>query len=162
MERSRLGVLEPFGRNLIQNPCATERLRHWETQESWVSWTVRENRDFVEGAEAQTCFVTWHQWGAREDYSCRYTISGSLLAASRNLVLAEFSSQPDRIPQWNSAEYQQVSHVFQNCGPGVRHIRFLHKGQDEQYWSRDHHFPAILRQQYEARVTNSTVLVKIS
>ncbi|KAJ6661311.1 hypothetical protein lerEdw1_015449 [Lerista edwardsae] len=184
IEWSRLGVLEPFGRNLIKNPCGTERLLHWEIQQGGDGWTVEENLDFVEGAEAQTCFVSsymhcakwqvvdllkeglWEDlldicqpdivisdwWGPREDCGCQYAISVSLLAANRNLVLAEFSLRPNHIPQWNDAKYQQVSHVFQNYGPGVRYIRFLHTGQDTQYWAGH----------YGARITNSTVLVKIS
>ncbi|XP_066495118.1 F-box only protein 27 isoform X2 [Tiliqua scincoides] len=186
MEWGRLGILEPFGRNLIKNPCGTERLLHWEVRHGGEGWTVEENRDFVEGAEAQTCFVSSYQWGAREDCGCSYAISVSLLAANKNVVIAEFSLQPEPIPQWNSAKYQQahlqlvffsrlwgppgvltallwkyltikhwlglVLHVFQNYGPGVRYVRFVHKGQDTQFWAGH----------YGARVTNSTVLVKIS
>jgi len=29
----------------------------------------------------------------------------------------------------------QVSHVFQNYGPGVRFIRFFHGGMDTQFWA---------------------------
>jgi F-box associated region. len=29
----------------------------------------------------------------------------------------------------------QVSHVFQNYGPGVRFIKFYHGGMDTQFWA---------------------------
>lgn len=183
IEWCRLAVLEPFGRNLIKNPCGREQLLHWEIQHGGNGWTVEESRDFVEGAETQTCFASSYQcctkwqvvdllkeglwedlldtyqpdiiisdwWGAREDCGCCYEISVSLLAANKRLVIAEFNLQPDPVPQWSDAKYQQVSYIFQNYGPGVRYVRFMHKGQDTQFWAGH----------YGARVTNSTVRVKI-
>uniref|UniRef100_A0ABM5ERS3 F-box only protein 27-like isoform X1 n=1 Tax=Pogona vitticeps TaxID=103695 RepID=A0ABM5ERS3_9SAUR len=218
MDWCRVGVLRPFGRNLIKNPCGRERFLHWETEHNGDGWAVEANRKFVEGAEAQTCFVSsyrwcaksqlvdllreglWgdlldtHQpeivvsdwWGAREDCSCVYMIQVTLVAADQKSVMARFNSQPDPIPQWNDAEYQQVllaslaseacyalarcyddsgcgplrglqqeevvSHVFRDYGPGVRYVRFWHRGQDTQYWAGH----------YGARITNSTVVVRFS
>ena len=49
-----------------------------------------------------------HRWGAREDCGCVYMIQVTLVAADQKSVMARFNSQPDPIPQWNDAEYQQV------------------------------------------------------
>lgn len=29
----------------------------------------------------------------------------------------------------------QITHVFQNYGPGARYIRFTHGGKDTQFWA---------------------------
>ncbi|XP_053124448.1 F-box only protein 17-like [Hemicordylus capensis] len=184
MEWSRVVLLEPFGRNLIKNPCGRERFQHWTIHHGGNGWEVEGNRHHLEGAEAQTCFVSsyssctksqvvdllreglWEDlldtcqpdicvsdwWGAREDCGCMYKMRVSLLAKDKRSVIAEFMAEPDPIPQWNSAEYQQVSHVFRSYGPGVRYVHFFHEGQDTQFWAGH----------YGARVTNSTVLVKAS
>ncbi|XP_077788523.1 F-box only protein 27-like isoform X2 [Podarcis muralis] len=151
MDCSRVGVLRPFGRNLIKNPCGTEQFQHWVIQHGGNGWRVEENRHHVEGAEAQTCFASSYVWGAREDCGCRYKIRVELLAADWS-VIAEFNANPDPIPQWNDAQYQKVSHVFRSYGPGVRYIQLWHKGVDTQFWEGH----------YGARITNSTVLVKLS
>ncbi|XP_028920642.1 F-box only protein 27 [Ornithorhynchus anatinus] len=59
---SRLCVLRPLGRNLLRNPCGAEGLRGWEVTHGGDGWTVEENRQPVEGAEAQTCFVSSFNW----------------------------------------------------------------------------------------------------
>lgn len=41
----------------------------------------------------------------------------------------------------------QMTHVFQNYGPGVRYIHFSHGGKDTQYWAG----------WYGIRVTNSCI-----
>ncbi|XP_061452283.1 F-box only protein 27 isoform X2 [Rhineura floridana] len=62
MEWSKVGVLQPFGRNLIKNPCGKEQFRYWEVHHRGNGWKVEENRDHVEGAEAQTCFASSYSW----------------------------------------------------------------------------------------------------
>ncbi|KAH0631614.1 hypothetical protein JD844_006035 [Phrynosoma platyrhinos] len=62
MDWCRVGVLQPFGRNLIKNPCGKEKFQHWEVQHGGDKWKVEVNRDPVEGAEAQTCFVSSFKW----------------------------------------------------------------------------------------------------
>ncbi|XP_033014480.1 F-box only protein 17-like [Lacerta agilis] len=183
MDFARVGVLRPFGRNLIKNPCGAEQFQHWVIQHGGNGWRVEENRQQVEGAEAQTCFASSYVWcvksqlidllkegfseelmdtcqpdviicdwwGAREDCGCRYKIRVGLLAVDWS-VIAEFSANPDPIPQWNDAQYQKVSHVFRSYGPGVRYIQLWHKGVDTQFWAGH----------YGARITNTTVLVKLS
>ncbi|XP_044291439.1 F-box only protein 17-like [Varanus komodoensis] len=184
MEWGRVSVLRPFGRNLIKNPCGKEEFQHWNIQPGGDGWCVEENKHPVEGAEAQTCFVSsyywciksqlidllkegfWEDlldnyqpeilisdwWGPREDCGCVYEIHVSLLAGDRRSVIADFKASPDPIPQWNDTRYQQVAHSFRRYGPGVRYVHFQHKGKDTQFWAGH----------YGARVTNSTVRVKVS
>ncbi|XP_042296616.1 F-box only protein 27 [Sceloporus undulatus] len=65
MDWCRVGVLQPFGRNLIKNPCGKEQFRHWEVQHGGDKWKVEDNRGHVEGAEAQSCFVSSFLWCAK-------------------------------------------------------------------------------------------------
>uniref|UniRef100_A0A6I8PFS8 F-box protein 27 n=1 Tax=Ornithorhynchus anatinus TaxID=9258 RepID=A0A6I8PFS8_ORNAN len=144
-------------------------------------WTVEENRQPVEGAEAQTCFVSsfkgaggggggapggggreslapaeapippTRRWGAREDCGCEYALTVQLLAANRQSELARFGVQPDPIPQWNDNAYRQVSHVFRGFGRGVRFVVFRHRGKDSMFW----------KGHYGARVTHSSLVVRV-
>ncbi|XP_062995945.1 F-box only protein 27 [Elgaria multicarinata webbii] len=174
---------QPFGRNLIKNPCGKEQYQHWDVRHGGSGWCVEENKDHVEGAEAQTCFVSSYEWcvksqlvdllkeglweklldtcqpeilisdwwGSRKDSGCAYKIHVSLLAQDQRTVLAEFKASPAPIPQWNDGKYQKITHSFKRYGPGVRYVRFRHEGRDEPYWIGH----------YGARITNSTVLVKL-
>uniref|UniRef100_A0A452HD05 Uncharacterized protein n=1 Tax=Gopherus agassizii TaxID=38772 RepID=A0A452HD05_9SAUR len=157
---------------------------HWLVQYGGHGWQVEENRCPVEGAPAQTCFVSsfdwcaksqlvdllkeglWEElldtyqpeiyisdwWGARQDCGCEYSICVKLLAANRSTVIAEFQANPDPIQQWNDQQYHQVSYRFRQYGRGVRYVHFLHKGKDTHFWAGH----------YGARITNSTVMVKLS
>ncbi|XP_039366514.1 F-box only protein 17-like isoform X1 [Mauremys reevesii] len=181
---SRICLLEPFGRNLLRNPCGQDQFSHWQVEHGGHGWQVEENRCLVEGAPAQTCFVSsfrwcvksqlvdlleeglWEElldtyqpeiyisdwWGAREDCGCEYSICVKLLAANRSTVIAEFQANPDPVQQWNDQQYHQVSHRFRQYGRGVWYVHFLHKGKDTHFWAGH----------YGARITNSTVLVKLS
>ncbi|XP_037740395.1 F-box only protein 17 [Chelonia mydas] len=181
---SRICLLEPLGRNLLRNPCGQDQFRHWQVEHGGNGWKVEENRCPVEGAPAQTCFVSsfewciksqlvdllkqglWEElldnyqpeiyisdwWGAREDCGCEYSICVKLLAADGRTVIAKFQANPDPIQQWNDAQYHQVSYWFRQYGRGVRYVHFLHKGKDTHFWAGH----------YGARITNSTVMVKLS
>ncbi|XP_044124281.1 F-box only protein 27-like [Bufo gargarizans] len=94
------------------------------------------------------CISDWY--AGREDCSCVYSIKVQLLAADQQTVLREFTMDPDPIPQWNDACYNQVSHEFRHYGPGVRYVNFTHKGKDMQFW----------KGWYGARISNSSVTVK--
>ncbi|KAG6922229.1 F-box protein 27, partial [Chelydra serpentina] len=78
---------------------------------------------------------------------CEYSICVRLLAANRYTVIAEFQANPDPIQQ-----YHQVSYRFRQYSRGVRYVHFLHKAKDTHFWVGH----------YSARITNSTVLVKLS
>uniref|UniRef100_A0A8C3I0R2 F-box protein 27 n=1 Tax=Chrysemys picta bellii TaxID=8478 RepID=A0A8C3I0R2_CHRPI len=181
---SRICVLEPFGRNLVRNPCGQDQFSHWQVEHGGNGWNVEENLCPVEGAPAQTCFVSsfqwcvksqmvdlleeglWEElldnyqpeiyvsdwWGARQGAGGVYSICVKLLAANRTTVIAEFQANPDRLEQSNDSQYHQVSYRFRQYGRGVRYVHFLHKGKDILFW----------RGHYGARITNSTVMVKLS
>uniref|UniRef100_A0A8C8RP30 F-box protein 27 n=1 Tax=Pelusios castaneus TaxID=367368 RepID=A0A8C8RP30_9SAUR len=59
---SRLDLLEPFGRNLIRNPCGEGGFTHWKVRNGGDGWQVGENCHPVEGASAQTCFISSYTW----------------------------------------------------------------------------------------------------
>ncbi|XP_064359190.1 F-box only protein 27 isoform X2 [Dromaius novaehollandiae] len=59
---ARLCVLQPLGRNLLRNPCGTEKFAHWQVQSGGDGWAIEENRHPLEGAPAQTCFVSSYNW----------------------------------------------------------------------------------------------------
>ncbi|XP_039366519.1 F-box only protein 17-like [Mauremys reevesii] len=181
---SRICLLEPFGRNLLRNPCGQDQFSHWQVERGGHGWQVEENGCPVEGAPAQTCFTTsfewciksqlvdllkeglWEKlldtyqpeiyisdwWGTQRNGGCEYSICVKLLAANRRTVIAEFQANSDAIQQWNDAQYHQVSYRFRKYGRGVRYVHFLHKGKDTHF--RPGH--------YGARITNSTVMVKLS
>ncbi|XP_071979914.1 F-box only protein 27-like isoform X2 [Engystomops pustulosus] len=178
----RACLKNPFSRNLLRNPCGTERLNHWSVMNGGDGWSVEENRTMLEGAESQTSFVTSFSWckksqvidlvqdglwghyldvhqpiicisdwyAGRNDCGCVYGISVQLLAADRKTVIKEYSAAPDPIPQWNDEHYRQVSHEFQQYGPGVRYVNFTHKGKDTQFW----------KGWYGPRISNSSVTLK--
>ncbi|KAG7323127.1 hypothetical protein KOW79_012829 [Hemibagrus wyckioides] len=57
--------------------------------------------------------------------------------------------QPKRVkfPQWNDQQLEQKTYTFKDYGPGVRFIRFKHRGKDTQFWAGH----------YGIRVTHSSV-----
>ncbi|XP_042700847.2 F-box only protein 17-like isoform X1 [Chrysemys picta bellii] len=181
---SRICILEPFGRNLVRNPCGQDQFSHWQVERGGDGWKVEENGCPVEDAPAQTCFTTsfdwcvksqlvdlleeglWEElldtyqpeiyisdwWGTQRNGGCEYSICVKLLAANRRTVIAEFQANSDAIQQWNDAQYHQVSYRFRQYGCGVRYVHFLHRGKETHF--RPGH--------YGARITNSTVMVKLS
>ncbi|XP_013927197.1 PREDICTED: F-box only protein 27-like [Thamnophis sirtalis] len=71
---SRLAVLRPLGRNLVQNPCWIEDFRHLSVQCKFPGWNGGWNAGWnagwkVEeylGAEDQTCFASSSKWCQKE------------------------------------------------------------------------------------------------
>lgn len=59
---ARLCVLRPLGRNLLRNPCGVEKFTHWRVRSGGNGWAIEENRRPLEGAPAQTCFVSSFGW----------------------------------------------------------------------------------------------------
>ncbi|CAM4614998.1 unnamed protein product [Lepidochelys kempii] len=169
--------------DLPAGALGADQFCHWHVEHGGNGWMVEENRCPVEDAPAQTCFVSsfqwciksqlvdllkqglWEElldnyqpeiyisdwWGAREDCGCEYSICVKLLAADGRTVIAEFQANPDPIQQWNDARYHHVSYWFRQYGRGVRYVHFLHKGKDTHFWAGH----------YGARITNSTVMVKL-
>ncbi|KAF7209265.1 F-box only protein 6 isoform X2 [Nothobranchius furzeri] len=87
-------------------------------------------------------------YAPRWDCGSEYTISVQLLDERKNVV-QEFHPDIVYFPQWNDQQWCQMTHVFQNYGPGVRYVRFSHGGKDTQFWAG----------WYGIRVTDSCVEV---
>ncbi|XP_028849790.1 F-box only protein 6-like [Denticeps clupeoides] len=85
-------------------------------------------------------------YAPRWDCGSRYELRVELLNGNKK-VLTSF--RPDEVvfEQWNDQQWHQVTHVFKDYGRGVRFIRFIHGGQDTQFW----------KGWYGIRVTNSSV-----
>ncbi|XP_075393160.1 F-box only protein 27 [Tenrec ecaudatus] len=180
---ARFCLRSPVGRNLIHNPCGQEGLLKWAVDHGGDGWVVEANKTPVPGAPAQTCFVTsfswchkrqvvnlkeegfWPElldsgrieivisdwWGARHDCGCQYKLIVQLWDANQ-VILGEFFATPNPIEQWNNNAYLQVTHLFSNVEMGVRYVFFEHRGRDTQFWAGH----------YGARITNSSVIVRIS
>ncbi|XP_073497789.1 F-box only protein 27-like [Phyllobates terribilis] len=103
---------------------------------------------FLDVHQPCICISDWY--AGRCDCGCVYKIKVQLLAENKQTVLKEFSLDPEPIPQWNDAHYQEVSYEFRHYGPGVRYVKFDHRGKDTKFW----------KGWYGARITNSSVTVK--
>ncbi|XP_069063009.1 F-box only protein 27-like isoform X2 [Pleurodeles waltl] len=55
-------IKKPFSRNLLRNPCGQEGMRYWHARNGGHDWSVEDNRIHLDGAEAQTCFVSTYFW----------------------------------------------------------------------------------------------------
>ncbi|XP_015280653.1 PREDICTED: F-box only protein 17-like [Gekko japonicus] len=162
MEWARVGVLQPFGRNLVRNPRGEEQFQHWQVGHGdgvclgdntcWISQLVdlvKEGlwEDVLDTFQPDILISDW--WGTHEKCGCTYNLYVLLLAADKNSVIDRFVTKVDPAEEWN-VPFQQASHVFRKYGPGVRYLRFQHIGNR----------PGAERT--EAHITNSTVLVKLS
>uniref|UniRef100_A0A8D0L7K4 FBA domain-containing protein n=1 Tax=Sphenodon punctatus TaxID=8508 RepID=A0A8D0L7K4_SPHPU len=148
-----IGIVCLSPRETPDVPCVpTDAFLHWEVEHGGDGWNVEENRCPLEGAEAQTCFVSSFQWCGLKVFGCTYSICVRLLAADQESVIASFRAKLDSVEYSHDGQYHQVSHVFRHYGPGVRYLHFLHKGKDTLFW----------KGHYGARITNSAVMVKIS
>ncbi|XP_054834344.1 F-box only protein 27-like [Eublepharis macularius] len=162
LEWGRVGVLQPFGRNLIKNPSGAEQFQHWQVGHGdgmclggntcWISQLidlVEEGlwEDLLDTFQPEIFVSDW--WGTYEKCGCTYNIYILLLAADKNSVIARFVTETDPTEEWN-VPFQQASHVFRNYGPGVRYLRFQHMGNQ------------LGAGHTEAHITHSTVLVKFT
>uniref|UniRef100_A0A3Q3JWA5 FBA domain-containing protein n=1 Tax=Monopterus albus TaxID=43700 RepID=A0A3Q3JWA5_MONAL len=73
-------------------------------------------------------------YAPRWDCASEYEICVELLDSSKNPVKV---FAPDKVcfEQWGSQQWNEMTHVFRDYGPGVRYIRFTHGGQDRQFWA---------------------------
>lgn len=73
-------------------------------------------------------------YAPRFDCGSVYTIFVQLLNHKKEVV-EKFNPDAIHFEQWNDQQWNQITHVFKNYGPGVRYIRFSHGGKDTQYWA---------------------------
>uniref|UniRef100_UPI00398EEA61 F-box only protein 6-like n=1 Tax=Pristiophorus japonicus TaxID=55135 RepID=UPI00398EEA61 len=88
-------------------------------------------------------------YAGRRDCGCVYNLVVELLSKDRTLI-QRYESETITIPQWSDAQWNEMTHVFKDYGPGVRYVHFSHKGRDTQFWAG----------WYGVRVTNSSVIIE--
>ncbi|XP_008276804.1 F-box only protein 44-like [Stegastes partitus] len=150
-------------RNLLRNPRGEQGLNGWRILKNGGDrWAVHGIRKSLPDDSIQSNFVTSfgmctkmqlidlenegysssfmddfqpdiriYEWYTRcPDCSCMYNISVELLNERKQLI-QKFA--PDTVyPEVD--EWKQMTHIFQNYGPGVRYIRFTHGGKDTRFW----------------------------
>ncbi|XP_073326943.1 F-box only protein 6-like [Pagrus major] len=89
------------------------------------------NPSFMDHFQPDIRISDWYS--PRTDCGSRYQISIELLNQSRKPVQI-FAPENVNFEQWSEEKWNQMTHVFQNYGPGVRYIRFTHGGKDTQFW----------------------------
>ncbi|XP_019962799.1 F-box only protein 6-like isoform X2 [Paralichthys olivaceus] len=102
------------------------------------------NSSFMDHFQPDIRISDWY--APRWDCGSEYDICVELLN-HRKRPIQTFDPQTVLFEQWNDQKWCQMTHVFQNYGPGVRYIRFTHGGRDTQFWAG----------WYGIRVTNSCV-----
>ncbi|KAK1801688.1 hypothetical protein P4O66_022332 [Electrophorus voltai] len=99
---------------------------------------------FLDDIQPDIIISDWYV--PRWDCGSQYEIRVDLLDQKKK-TLKTFNPQRVTFPQWNDQQWNQMTHVFKDYGRGVRFIRFIHGGQDTQFWAG----------WYGIRVTNSSV-----
>ncbi|KAK5895037.1 hypothetical protein CesoFtcFv8_011663 [Champsocephalus esox] len=102
------------------------------------------NSSFMDHFQPDIKISDWY--APRWDCGSQYEICVELLNHSKGIVQT-FAPDTITFEQWNDQNWNQLTHVFQNYGPGVRYIRFTHGGRDTQFWAG----------WYGIRVTDSSV-----
>eukprot|EP00062_Callorhinchus_milii_P012709 gi/632960034/ref/XP_007895965.1/ PREDICTED: F-box only protein 2 [Callorhinchus milii] len=102
--------------------------------------------EMVDNTQPPIVVRDWY--AGRHDSGCEYELHVELLSEDLS-VLEEFKSDTVQVPQWGDAEWAEISHTFTDYGPGVRYVRFSHRGKDAQYWDG----------WFGARVTHSSITV---
>ncbi|XP_057686261.1 F-box only protein 6-like isoform X2 [Corythoichthys intestinalis] len=90
------------------------------------------NASFMDHLQPHIKISDWY--APRTDCGCQYKIHVELLNQKKKPIKI-FSPKEIYFEQWNDGKWNQITHVFQNYGPGVRYIRFVHGGQDTQFWA---------------------------
>lgn len=125
------GVMAPHPNQVVRKNFVTSYIMCTKSQlidlekEGYNAW-------FMDHFQPHIKVSDWY--APRWDCGCEYTISVRLLNERKETVQ---SFNPDTIyfEQWNDQQWHQMTHVFQNYGPGVRYISFMHGGKDTQFWA---------------------------
>ncbi|XP_071333053.1 F-box only protein 6-like isoform X2 [Trachinotus anak] len=90
------------------------------------------NRAFMDDFQPVIKISDWYapRWDCGSEYEIRVE-----LLNERKRPIHTFAPQTVVFEQWNDQKWNQITHVFQNYGPGVRYIRFTHGGKDTQFWA---------------------------
>ncbi|KAK7915808.1 hypothetical protein WMY93_011569 [Mugilogobius chulae] len=87
----------------------------------------KKKRNLIKNPSAESMPARW-------DCACQYTIKVELLNKNKK-CLQTFEPETVIFEQWNDQQWHSMTHVFKNYGPGVRYVRFIHGGQDRQFWA---------------------------
>ncbi|XP_022619047.1 F-box only protein 6-like [Seriola dumerili] len=90
------------------------------------------NPSFMDHFQPDIKISDWY--APRWDCGSEYDICVELLN-QRKRPIQTFAPETVLFEQWNDQKWNQMTHVFQNYGPGVRYIRFTHGGKDTQFWA---------------------------
>lgn len=90
------------------------------------------NPSFMDHFQPDIKVSDWY--APRWDCGSEYQIYVELLNQRKRLV-QKFAPDTIYFEQWNDQTWHQMTHVFQNYGPGVRYIRFTHGGKDTKFWA---------------------------
>uniref|UniRef100_A0A3Q4B415 Uncharacterized protein n=1 Tax=Mola mola TaxID=94237 RepID=A0A3Q4B415_MOLML len=90
------------------------------------------NPSFMDHFQPDIKISDWY--APRWDCGSQYEIRVELLN-ERKRPVTTFAPETVYFEQWNDQQWNQMIHVFQNYGPGVRYIRFTHGGKDTQFWA---------------------------
>ncbi|XP_072039827.1 F-box only protein 6-like [Amphiura filiformis] len=110
----------------------------WCSMEQIIDLTKEGVSEELLDGEIQPDIVVTEWYAARFDCGNTYEMSVTLLTKpklEKKYTLAEFNVGPVLTPQWAPRNWNKVEHVFCDYGPGLRYIRFFHKGKDTQFWA---------------------------
>ncbi|XP_061703479.1 F-box only protein 6-like isoform X2 [Syngnathoides biaculeatus] len=151
-------------RNLLKNPRAEDQMKDWQILDNGGDqWKVEAvfvahpdhavknsfvtsygksqlidlksegyNASFMDRLQPRIKISDWY--APRWDCGCQYKIHVELLSQKKKPIQI-FSPEEIFFEQWNDGNWNQITHEFQNYGPGVRYIRFIHGGKDTQFWA---------------------------
>lgn len=90
------------------------------------------NASFMDKFQPDIKVTDWY--AALSDLGSVYVIHVELLNAKKEVV-AGFTPEPIFSEPSDCQDWIQLTHVFQDYGPGVRYIRFTHGGKVRRFWS---------------------------
>uniref|UniRef100_A0AAQ4PTX7 Uncharacterized protein n=1 Tax=Gasterosteus aculeatus aculeatus TaxID=481459 RepID=A0AAQ4PTX7_GASAC len=102
------------------------------------------NPSFMDRFQPEIRIYDWYS--PRCDCGSKYELRVELLNHKKQ-SLQTFAPETVYFEQWTDEKWTQITHVFQDYGPGVRYIHFIHGGKDTQFWAG----------RYGVRVTDSCV-----
>lgn len=88
--------------------------------------------------EMQPAFKVGEWYAARFDCGNIYSMKVTLLkenSEKEDSIIDFFTFGPLQTPQWAPSNWKEVSHIFQDYGPGLRYIKFEHESKDTQFWA---------------------------
>lgn len=90
------------------------------------------NPSFMDQFQPDIKISDWY--APRWDCGSEYEICVELLDRKKQPI-ETFAPETICFQQWNDQKWNEMTHVFQDYGPGVRYIRFTHGGKDTQFWA---------------------------